>query len=97
MCKWLSIPALDSDSRIWLSAQRAAVEAYLNGGRWQSWSRNMALHERARRNADENVVRARAWRLPIFRKLFHNSSLSDLHADISEAAMRPLAGIVRMC
>ena len=29
-------------ARIWLST-RAAVERYLNGGRWQSWSRNMAL------------------------------------------------------
>ena len=61
-------------------------------------SKWLSLPARARRNADEIVVRRTSLastNLPPAFDDFTILHLSDLHADISEDAMRWLAGIVR--
>ena len=55
------------------------------------------LYKRARRNADEIVVRRTSLAFSNLPPAFDDFTilhLSDLHADISEGAMRRLAGIV---
>jgi uncharacterized protein len=55
------------------------------------------LYSRARRNADQVVIRRNALELSYLPPAFDNFTilhLSDLHADISDGAMRRLMGIV---
>jgi hypothetical protein len=58
----------------------------------------VGLYSRARRNADQIVIRRNVFELAKLPPAFEGFTilhLSDLHADISEGAMRHLVGIVR--